>query len=249
MKVSGDFLKDFLKNLWVYFIGVSIVGLFFLVLMVFSVPPSKVTILASKTFIFSIFILICFLGIMAGIFPSKCFRIIQSEKNVQNDGYNKRKEDMDGEKPIKLRGHHPDCGNFSEHVFQLRGKTYCAGCTGLVIGAIISILGAFMYMIDASFLGENGIIFWLGFIGVLSGLFQGLWLNLRWNLLHLFFNLFFVLGAFLLLVGIDKITGNLFIEFYFLGLTVFWILTRIVLSQRKHEKICASCGFESCSFF
>lgn len=233
-----------------YFIGISLVGLFFLSVLVFSVPPYKVNLYWQKPLIFSIFGLICFLGIIAGVFPSKCLKIIRFQKETHNDSFNNAKKEYVEERIIKFKGHHPDCGSFSGHVFRLAGKTYCSGCTGLVIGAIISLFGTFLYLIGGLPHGENGtIIFWLGFAGVFIGLLQHNLFKTRRNFLHLFLNVIFVLGAFMLLIGIEDITSNLLIELYFFILILNWILTRIVLSQREHKNICGVCGLDSCSFF
>lgn len=248
-----------LNLLTLYFITVSLTGLVLLAVLVFISSPSNATIPWQKTFVYLIFILICFLGIMAGIFPSKCLKMIRSQKTVQSNGLNqeeieeigdKARTGNTGVKSREIEGHHPDCGNFSAHVFKLGDKTYCAGCTGLILGAMISIFSAVIYVLEGWFLGKNGIfIFWLGFMGVSVGLFYSSLFNIRWSFTRFFSNMFFVLGAFFILVGIETINGSLFIELYFLALVFILILTRILLSERKHEIICTSCSIEACSFY
>jgi len=152
-----------LNLLTLYFITVSLTGLVLLAVLVFISSPSNATIPWQKTFVYLIFILICFLGIMAGIFPSKCLKMIRSQKTVQSNGLNQEEiEEIGGKartgntgvKSREIEGHHPDCGNFSAHVFKLGDKTYCAGCTGLILGAMISIFSAVIYVLEGWFLGK-----------------------------------------------------------------------------------------------
>jgi hypothetical protein len=42
--------------------------------------------------------------------------------------------------------------------------------------------------------------------------------------------------------------GGFVVETYFLVVTLFLILTRIVLSNREHERICIRCGQSSCVY-
>lgn len=152
------------------------------------------------------------------------------------------------ETTIMFKGHHPTCGNFSSHLLQFGSKIYCAGCTGLVVGAIISLVVSLLYFFTGLGVGEAGmLIFWLGFIGVACGLLQ---YNLFTNrgVVHFFLNTIFVLGAFLLLVGVNEVNGNFVLDSYLLTLIVYWIIARIMLSQLEHKKICATCSLKSCSY-
>jgi hypothetical protein len=51
----------------------------------------------------------------------------------------------------------------------------------------------------------------------------------------------FVLGAFMVLVGIDAVVESLFADLLLLAFIVFWIFTRILLSQWDHWRICGNC--------
>jgi len=150
---------------------------------------------------------------------------------------------------IALVGHHPTCDNFSVHVIRFGNKTYCAGCTGLVLGAILSLIGILSYAFFNFVVGTNIIIaFWIGFFTVALGLTQNYIPYRRMGSVHFLLNLVFVLGAFLLFIGINEITNNFNIEVYFLILIFFWITTRIMTSQIEHKKICATCK-KSCQYF
>jgi hypothetical protein len=148
-----------------------------------------------------------------------------------------------------FEGHHPSCKDFSAHVFRLGDKKYCAGCTGLVAGAVISLLGTLVFFSTEIVLGDmSALVFWLGFVGVVLGLLQHPLSRKRGAGVHLLLNVAFVFGAFLLLIGIDGITGNMSLESYFLVLVLYWILTRTILSQQEHRRICRACGLESCLY-
>jgi len=214
--------------IFLYFMSVSLIGLFFLPVMVFWAPPSA-SFPWQKYLIFSIFGLICLLGIIAGVFPSKCLKT-------------RKKETWDNIVDIEFKGHHPTCGNFSGHVFQLAGRTYCAGCSGLVIGAILSILGTILYLTNKLAYENGTIIFWLGFTGALLGLIKNRLFKRRLNFLDLSMNVIFVLGAFILLLGTEKINGSLLIEVYILILILNWIITRTLSSQKEHKRICKHCN-------
>lgn len=197
----------------------------------------------------SVFGVICFLGITAGVYPSRCSRTLHFRKKLRSRVHYDAEPASGEERITSFEGHHPGCGKFSAHVFQLGDKKYCAGCTGLVVGATISLLGTPVYFFTGSFLGEMAmVLFWLGFTGVTLGLLQYNLFGIYGSFVHLSLNIVFVTGAFLLLIGIEEITSNLVLEIYLVTLTLYWILARILLSEQEHRRICAACGLESCSF-
>jgi hypothetical protein len=61
-----------------------------------------------------------------------------------------------------------------------------------------------------------------------------------------FASILFVVGSFLLLVGIDGAVKNTSIDLFFVALSVLWIMTKIALSQRDHQQTCSQCTTESC---
>jgi len=229
-----------------YFISTSLLGLCILAILTFSVSTATVTSSWQKQMVGSIFGTICILGIIAGTFPSKC---TSHFKRSQDGSYHRTKQTRTDEAALRFEGHHPTCGNFSAHVFRLSGKRYCAGCAGLVTGAVISLFGSFLYFFAGFCTGEAGrVVFWLGFASVTFGLLQYNLPNLNKGSVHLFLNVIFVVGAFLLLVGVNRVNGNLAIDLYLLTLVIYWITTRIMLSQNEHKRVCTDCGVKSCSF-
>ncbi|HJX23002.1 MAG TPA: hypothetical protein VJ574_01155 [Candidatus Bathyarchaeia archaeon] len=143
-------------------------------------------------------------------------------------------------------GHHPSCGNFSSHVIYFKGRSYCAGCTGLVFGALISASGTALFIISGVQVGGYvTAIFLLGFAGVTLGQLQ---YNLHVDraLPHLLLNVAFVVGAFLIFLAVMG-KGSALLGSYSLGLTVYWIVARILLSRTGHKRICNHCETRPCS--
>jgi hypothetical protein len=208
----------------------SFLGLFILVAMYLWVPQSTTYYALQKPIILSLFIVICILGMFAAICPSKCKTLMK----FQNDS---KKTINDN---VRFEGHHPDCGKFSSHTLNIYGKKYCPGCLGLLIGAFIAILGAMIYIFVGYPLIYGEISFWIGFGTVFLVLLLIIFLNLE-KKLKFVSNMALVIGSFLILFGLDSVKGNLIMELYFLILAIFWILTRVMVSQTSHEIICRDC--------
>ena len=56
-------------------------------------------------------------------------------------------------------------------------------------------------------------------------------------------NLLFVLAGCLMIIGVDQLARNVLVDLYLTGLTFLWILTRVMVSQWDHHRICLRCGF------
>ena len=231
---------------WKLYLLFSFIGLSFVVMFVYLGSSVSGNIPWRKPLVGTAFGVVCILGIFAGVFPSRCSRTFHFRRGRQA---NEQNSTLLPEKlqPVLFRGHHPNCGNFGPHVFRVGSTVLCAGCVGLVIGATVSVVG-----IAAFFFGEVScwpschLIFWVGFVGVSCGLLQYHLFNLGRSSIHLLVNAFFVFGVFLLLVGVDSIVQNAVIDFYLVILSLFWVYTRIILSQFDHRKICAACAVEEC---
>jgi len=88
----------------------------------------------------------------------------------------------------------------------------------------------------------------VGVVGVSLGLLQSSLPTLQKGVVRLFTGAFFVVGTFLILLGIEELTHNVSLDLFIVALSVFWLVTRISLSQRDHERICSRCNPESCGF-
>jgi len=144
------------------------------------------------------------------------------------------------------QGHHPDCEKFSAHVLRIGDRRFCAACTGLLLGGLISLVGAFLYFFIDWSVGESSLqIVFVGLVGVSFGLFQ---FKVKRSVVRLVLNSFFVLGALLLLVGINELAQSVFTDLFLVILVVFWLFTRISLSQWNNWRICYTCNVDSCEF-
>ncbi len=195
-----------------------------------------------------IFIVICVLGAIVGVRPSAFSRSF-SRKSMQEEGDGSQVTD-EPEQKLALRGHHFSCESFSDHVIRHGNNVYCAGCTGLTTGAVISILGGLTYFFFGVAFFDEVVVFWVGvscvFLGLLQHQFYRL-LSIRSGLLRFTLNVLFVVGAFLILMGANRITGDLTVDLYIISVILLWILARIMMSKGEHQKICLQCDDESCS--
>ncbi|MHA2429018.1 MAG: hypothetical protein ACXADB_13445 [Candidatus Hermodarchaeia archaeon] len=227
----------------------SFLGLVLLPLMLLN-PPPPVVVLPWQTQLIGIaFMFICILGIIAGIAPSHCSLTRNKEKQSQKEISEQTNSTQI--KSIRKEGHHPTCGHYSGHVITIKGTHYCAGCSGLVIGAMIAIIGTVLFF----FLNFQSVYpeatFWLGFVFVTIGLLQHpLYQLLRLNrgFIRFIINILFVAGSFLLLASLIQLTNSLILAIYLLLLILYWIFTRIVMSRRSHHLICSRCNRAECPY-
>ena len=142
--------------------------------------------------------------------------------------------------PVSSEGHHPDCGRFSAHTIRFKGNSYCAACTGLLMGGVVAMIVTALYFffgLNAGSVSFPAVL--VGQLGLASGLTQFKFRN--WT--RSAANLLFVLGSSFMLIGVDQLVGSVFVDIYVSGLIVLWILTRVMISQSDHRRICLSCGF------
>ncbi|UCE29565.1 MAG: hypothetical protein JSV85_02270 [Candidatus Bathyarchaeota archaeon] len=228
-----------------FMVGASFFGLLLVVALASSSHAEGESFLWRKPLVGSLFGLVCTFGILAVFFPKQCSAVLSSGKKGKHENRDVDVSAFHGTGSI-VKGHHPDCRNFSDHVFRVGGRRFCAACTGLLLGGLIALVGAFLYFFVDWGVGESGIqVVFVGVIGVLSGLFQ---FKVKNNIVRLVVNCFFVFGALLLLVGIDGLVQSVLADLYVVALVVFWLLTRISLSQWNNWRICHTCNMESCEY-
>jgi len=225
-----------------YQLLVSLLGLLLIVLLTVFPPTVTTDFPWRKPIIGSIFSIFCLLGILAVFSPKQCFRIFNFRKKSQTAGSDSTKFGSHSTSTI-LQGHHSTCGKFTAHIFQIRSKTFCAACIGLLLGGLIGLAGASAYFFGDWQVSECiTLIVLLGALGVGFGLFQ---FKFR-SFVRLFMNTIFVIGSLLVLIGIDELVHSLFFDLFVVCLIVFWLFTRISLSQWDHEIICSGCEAENC---
>jgi hypothetical protein len=225
-------------------------GLFTIHLSVFQTDFPFRKLLIGLTYIIS-----CGLGIFAAFFPKQCSKVFyHSEEREKSNGGNgympMHYQNIFENKSVLFKvqithGHHPACNLFFNHEFRLRNKTFCSGCFGLVLGALLSLIGAVFYFLYGHMLWTSRITIILGILVVALSL---LLFHLK---LHGFFRVFpnvtLIIGAFAILAGIDYLLHSIVVDILVLLATYFWVWTRIYLSQRTHHKICLACGFKCVS--
>lgn len=228
-------------------IVLSFLGLFVFVIIAFSPQVNYEYFLFRKAVVGSIFGLICILGPIAVLSPKECSRIFYFRRGKGSLGkqYNYQENHVDSKSTslilgLKIvQGHHPGCEKFSSHEFRIKDKCFCTGCTGLLLGALTSLLGVFIYFSNDLFISPFFID--IGLFGVALGLLLPL-LNLQRTILRLSLNAFFIFGVFLMLIGVDSLIQSLSIDLLLILMSIFWLLTRISLSQWNHRRICHECG-------
>jgi len=180
-----------------------------------------------KPLIGSVFGLICLLGILAAFIPKQCSKSFHFHGNSAGLDYNL----------INTASHHPDCEEFSAHIIHTKRRKFCAACTGLILGATIALIGTAFYFFTGWNIENGFLVVLAGEVATVFGFFQ-----LRFkSFVRSMFNALFVLGAFLVLVGVDSLTESLMADLFLVALIVFLILTRIQLSQWDHSRICRDC--------
>jgi hypothetical protein len=220
------------------FVTISIFGMLTIIAVSLYPPTPSSDVILRKTVTGTIFLLICALGGLAGLFPRQCTGLFQ----VHDEDPSTFSHAKDS--PDCIEGHHPSCGKFSPHTISINGRVLCAACTGLFLGALAAISGAIGYFFFEFEIGQLSLIsISVGIILVAVGFLQ-----FRFkSFLRLILNALFVFGAFLALVGIDAVANNLFVNFYIICIIVMWISTRILLSEWDHTRICNLCN-SKCEF-
>ena len=234
------FQQHYIRSDIKYQLLLSFAGLLLIVLLTAFPPTVTGDISWRKTVIGSIFSSICVLGILAVFSPNRCLRIFNTrKKTVGSDSGRLASHGTSN----ALQGHHPTCGNYDAHIFRIKGKTVCAACVGLLLGGLLALAGAAVYFFGDWHVAEHSsLMVLLGIVGVSFGLFQFKFKNL----IRLSVNTIFVLGTLLILIGIDELVHSLIFDLFVVSLIIFWLFTRISLSQWDHERICSDCKIESC---
>lgn len=235
----------------VFLTVVSFFGLVLVGLLMVSPPVSQVDFVWRKPVVGSIFAVICVLGSLAAVFPGACSRGFGSVKKKSSGGwvhfsFKKGGSDSVHDSAV-LRGHHPVCGVFSSHVFKLGDGVFCATCSGLFLGGVLSLVGAVVYFFVGWSVGDGVLLVgFVGVVGVAVGLLQSVLIRVRWSSVRVVSGLLFAVGALLVLVAVDGLVGDLFLDVFLVLLTVFWLVTRVALSQWEHRSMCSNCNSVSC---
>ncbi len=234
-----------------FLVSISFFGLFLVTLPAVFPLPIQEDLQFRKPLIGSVFGLICLLGVIAVFFPSHCSTIFQADYTENKNQVVLTEGNTAFSKTSTIfglritHGHHPSCEGFTAHEFNIGSKTFCTACMGLLLGAFIALFGVAAYFFRGWNVTENISLFLIsGVLSVGLGLFQYMFFDVKWRLVRFLLNAFFVLGSFLVLVGIDAIANSLVLDLFVITLCVFWLFTRILLSKRVHDKICKTCNIK-----
>ena len=230
------------KNIF-YYIILSIAAAFLLLILTFLSPLNATTIgMHDKLFVGGMFITSCIFGISLALYP-RWFRRLTKHAAYHLNSEKSRKITR------KYKGHHPDCGNFQSHTIETKNKTLCAGCLGLSIGSIISIVLTIIYMViirEKAAIGFYYVVF-LGLI-IIGLTYVEIMFPIRHAVVHVISNIFLVLSFFLVTIRIFEITGNKIYGILSVLISFLFLDTRIQLSNWQHARICESCS-EPCRMY
>jgi hypothetical protein len=191
-----------------------------------------------KPLVGSIFTLICISGSLLAISPKKALENLHVRGVFGRTGLS-RGNPAFNRKHIALVGHHPSCGRFSAHTVYMEGRVLCAACVGLFLGGISALSGTILYFFGSLDLGRFGLYpVLVGQVGILVGFAQFKFIGR----VRMIVNAVFVFSAYLTLVGIDGMTRSFWGDIYTTALIVFWLWTRMRISQWDHDRICYKCG-------
>lgn len=179
-----------------------------------------------KEVIFSFYVTICIIGSIAALIPTACTKASGPKDSTWM--------------PHVTLTHHPECEGFSGHELRLGGIGFCAGCTGLLTGALISISLTAAYSAGADPAQRAWILTELGVAATLLGLLMPL-SNSRSRLLRLVISASFVVGMTFILIGLDSQLRSIEVDSFIVLMALFWTFTRISLSQFVHKRICTRC--------
>ena len=212
--------------------AVSIIGLVLIPVLVFQPNSEHVQFLVRQSLVGTLYSAICLLGIAAAFYPTRCRGMFQKTQNPLP-------QTNEPNSLVQIRGHHPDCQNYLGNKIRVGGRVLCAACSGLLIGAIIALVGAGLYF----FVGLNAAwssiwLIALGEIGMLLGLVQIMFAGYVKTIA----NMVFVVSSFVTLVVADVLSKSVLVDLYVLGLIGFLLWFRILLSEWNNNRICQTCG-------
>ena len=172
------------------------------------------------------------MGIVAVFYPGKCRMMFQKP----NASSNYRKPSAS---EIQFKGHHPDCEKFSGNRVTIRGAVFCAACSGLLIGATVAMVGIVLFSLGFFDLRTGSLwVLGVGEVLMLVGLAQ---IKMS-GYVKMAVNALFVVGSFISLIVADLVGQSLLVDAYVLGLIVFMLWFRILLSEWNNKQICVACG-------
>lgn len=220
------------KFLLLFLVTVSIFGLALVPLLLLQPNLQADQLPIRRPLVAVIYGAVCIVGVVAVFYPGKCRMIFQKPTVSSDSG-------KTSALAIQVKGHHPDCEKFSANRITIRGSVFCAACSGLLVGAIVAMAGVVLFSLG--FFNLEGGSLWVlvaGEVLMLVGLAQ---IKMS-GYVKMAVNALFVVGSGISLVAADLIGQSLLVDAYVLGLTVFMLWFRILLSECNNKKVCVACG-------
>ena len=224
-----------------YYFLLSIIAVVLVFAMVLIEPITNIITFWEKLFVVVVAITSCLFGISLTIHPNWWRTFSRYTKHISKVEKEKTK--------LSFIGHHPDCGTFKRHVIVIKNKPRCAGCFGLALGFIVSIILLVIYLFLS--LGISIVIYYILLVFGFFLLFIVYWetmFNKRYTLLHIIINILFVLSFLMITLSVLGITNNPVYGILTILICFLWLDTRIHLSKQQHKNICASCP-KSCKMY
>jgi hypothetical protein len=213
-----------------FLVAVAVVGLALATVLVLQPNLESFQPFVRQGLVGSLYSFICLLGVAAVFYPTKCKGLFQKQNPLS--------QTSEASGSVRISGHHPDCQNFSGNRIRVNGREACAACSGLLVGAIIALVGCgLQFFIGVNVVAASLWLLVLGEVFMVSGLAQIKFAGYAKVLL----NVVFVVGSFVTLAGADVLGESLLVDIYVLGLIVFLLWLRILLSEWNNRRICQTC--------
>ncbi|MDY6965587.1 MAG: hypothetical protein SVM80_06400 [Halobacteriota archaeon] len=234
------------KQRVIYYLMLSTIGVALIILMSRLAPQDTSTTTTIQTIdrllLGGIFITICIFGFSLAIRPNWISGLTkQPNHDPEKKGSQIKKR--------RIQGHHPDCEQFEGHTIKINEKILCAGCTGLALGSIISIILMGAYVVLPGRIKPH-ILHQLIILGMTFKIlnFIETLIPMKNSLLHTISNIFLVIGFSFIVVGIFQQTGSTSYGIITVIISLLFLDTRIQISSWQHDKICRDCS-EDCKIY
>jgi hypothetical protein len=226
-----------------FLVSVSFFGVVLAFVFVIYPPKAQDDFALRKLAVGSALSVVCVLGIFSVLYPDSCAGIIgfkNQDKTVHSFSVSRAKV---------LRGHHATCKPYSTHIIKIGNRVFCATCSGLLVGAVIVLVGVGFFFFGNLRLGEKPFtLVSVGAVGIVAGLlYPVVPPKFHKGFTRFFAGILLAVGSFLILAGVEEAAKNLSLDFFFVALSVLWLATKMSLSQWEHQRTCARCSLSSCN--
>jgi hypothetical protein len=218
-----------------FYLASSVIGAALLVGLAFQTPASHPLSMFPGTIgIAGVFILCCVFGISFSLRPN-WVRLFIRKKEETTANRSQAVQRL-------FHGHHPDCETFENHRWMSQNKTWCAGCLGLLIGCLLSIILMILYVVVSLHLSPmiSRLFLFLGLV-IIALVYLEIIQKRHHASIHVLSNGMLVLSFFFITVSIIELLGKVEYGLYTILLCMLWLDTRVQLSRWHHNRLCRSC--------